>query len=507
MLSTITADPPSAHTGAGVAPKPLSRWVLVLQVLGAAVWLGLVTWRLDLVPGMAMDEGWAIISARGQWAPANPLSGMSSYTGALPVLLLKLLGTKHGLLVLRGASVIAHAVLLVCVGLMLRGLYPRRVLAGWALPLIATTPLWLLSVRSGMEVMMFTAPFAVLGFYLLWRRTALSAFFAGVVWGLLVYNHVLGLWAVAAIVFAWLVVYRRWQPRAWWPALVGFGVGLAPRVLAMALYDNAQINDTAASLSLSAGFLDLAGMPSMFWSFLHGGPAYLRLVGRLAQQVLPYWVAGLAMFLPWLRHWRAVPRAACFVLLGVLTLCFLTTLGVPYFEMRFWVLPVIGVPLVLVLLGAGAIVRDARWGYLVRPVAAALVACNLYYAWANFYQPWQSRELGMVAQRLGTRSPPIGSWHFLPKDELVRELSRLDPPPLQVVSPPSITRPLRALMDGLPMSLVTAGEANRKLPSVYVDYRSSRMRPRMCFRVRKGNMCFSNPTIVDRHFVVYRRSR
>ena len=88
----------------------------------------------------------------------------------------------------------------------------------------------------------------------------------------------------------------------------------------------------------------------------------------------------------------------------------------------------------------------------------------------------------------------------------MRELSRLDPAPLQVVSPPSINRPLRALMDGVPMRLVIAEEANRKLPSVYVDYRSSRMRPRMCFRVRKGNMCFSDPTIVDGHFVVYHHS-
>src|SRR5213596_1479598 len=97
------------------------RWWL----LGAAVWLALVTWHLGSVPGLSMDEAWSVLSARGQWPADNPLSGMTSYAGPFPVLLLRLFGTGSSLLVLRGASVVANALMLVLLGRMLAELDPR----------------------------------------------------------------------------------------------------------------------------------------------------------------------------------------------------------------------------------------------------------------------------------------------------------------------------------------------------------------------------------------------
>jgi hypothetical protein len=494
----------------GVEAVPVNdgtpRWLVAVQVLGASIWLGLVTWKLALVPGMSMDEAWSIISARGQWPPANPLSGMSSYTGAFPVLLLQLFGTGAGLLVLRGASVLAHASLLIVLGLMLRRLYSRRALAGWSLPLIATCPACLMSIRTGIEVTMFTAPLAVLGLYLFSLGTPAWAFAAGIVWGLLVYNHLLGLWAVAAISSAWLVVYRRAPPGGWWPALAGFGVGLLPRLLAVALFDNAQITDTATALSPTAAFADLRWLPETFWETLLGRPVYLRYVGRIVEEVRPYWLIGLVMLLPWLRHFREVPRAAWFVLLAITSYCVLTTLGAPYLEARYFVLPALGVPALLVLLGAGAIERDRRWAHVVRAAAGLLVLGNLYYLFINFYLPWEQRQLGVTAYHLGTRSPPIGSWHFLPKDELVRQLRALDPAPEQIIANPSLNRPLRALLGDTGIAVVTTGEANRKLRSVFVDYRSKRTGPRYCFSVRgRKKMCFTEPSVVDQHYMLYHR--
>ena len=63
----------------------------------------------------------------------------------------------------------------------------------WALPLIATSPVWLIVTRTGIEVGMFTPLLGVLGLYLLMLRTPWAAFGAGVSWGLLVYNHLIGL--------------------------------------------------------------------------------------------------------------------------------------------------------------------------------------------------------------------------------------------------------------------------------------------------------------------------
>jgi len=484
------------------------RFVVALQLCGAALWLALVCWRAGRVPGMSMDEGWFIATARGQWPTANPLSGMTSYTAQFPILILRAFGPGAGLPVLRGASIAAHAALLVVLALLLRGRFARRALAGWALPVVATCPVWLISARIGIEVTMFNALFVLAGLYFFTRPGRWWAFAGGLSWGLAVYNHLLGLWGVLAVAGAWLIVYRRWRDIAWGPSLAGFAVGIAPRVLAVVLYDNAQIVGTASSMSLPAAVADLRWTPRMIWETLDGRAVYLRYVGRVAKDIAPYWLAGLGVLVAWWRAWRDIPRAAWFALAAVLSCCIITTLGAPYLESRYLLLPVIGVPLVFVLLGAGAIERDGRWGYLVRPLAAFLVALNLYYALQNFYLPWYRHELAISSFRVGERSPSIGSWHFLPKDALAQALSELQPAPEQIVLPSSLQLPLQAMRSGAGPwpALVEAGKANPKLRSVYLDYRAARFGPRYCTRLGRRNTCFVDPVIIDDYYVLYRRT-
>jgi hypothetical protein len=500
---------PSEGSAADPSPNPLAttatpRWLVALQLLGACAWVGLVTWRLDRVPGMSMDEGWSMLSARGQWPPANPLSGMSAYTGPFPVLALRAFGPNAGLLVLRITSIAAHAGLLLTLALILRRYFRARSLALWALPLIATGPAWLVSMRIGIEVLMFTAPLTVLGFYCASRPGRGWAFVGGACWGLAVYNHLLALWAVAAVGGAWLYVYRRWREVPWGPLLVGFALGLSPRVVAMLLYDNEQITSTTSSLSLLKAIGDLRWIPIAFWQTLDGRIVYFRYVGRLAREMVPYWAVGLAFFVPWWRQWRELPRAALFTLLAVVAYCVLTTLGAPYLESRYLLLPAIGLPVAFVILGATAIERDARWGYLVRGAAGLIIAGNLYYTFANFYLPWQRHELGMMGFRVGDRSPTIGSWHFLPKEALVEHLRRLDPPPQQIVTGAPLQRTLRAIMGDTPSRVLLPTDADRNLPSVFVEYRSPRSGPRTCLPAQNGKMCFVNPTVVDNFYWVYR---
>lgn len=482
------------------------RAVIALQLLGAALWLGLVCWRSSRVPGMSMDEGWFIATARGEWPTANPLSGMTSYTAQFPILILRAFGPSAGLPVLRGASVAAHAALLSVLALLLRDRFTKHALAGWALPVVATCPVWLISVRIGIEVTMFNALFVLAGLYFFTRGGRWWAFAGGLSWGLAVYNHLLGLWGVVAVAVAWLLVYRRWRDVAWAPSLAGFAVGLAPRLLAVAVYDNAQLVGTAASMSLWAAIADLRWTPRMLWDTLDGRTVYLRYVGRVASDIAPYWLGGLGVLLPWGRAWRQIPRAAGFALAAVLLCCIITTLGAPYLESRYLLLPVIGVPLLFVLLGASAIERNPRWGYLVRPLAALLVAGNLYYALQNFYLPWYRHELAISSFRVGERSPSIGSWHFLPKDALARALRDLQPAPEQIVMPFSLQLPLQAMRNGAEPwpRLVEAGKANPKLRSMYLDYRSARFGPRHCTRLGKRKVCFVDPVIVDEYFVLYR---
>src|SRR5688572_198484 len=149
-----SGDDSQAAARTGVGPRRPSLSAVLGVALAAALWIGLTTWHLGSVPGLSMDEAWSMVSARGEWPPENPLSGMTSYAGPFPVLLLELFGTDAGIWVLRLASVLANSALLGLLAARLRQLSPSRSTLVWALPLLATTPVWLITLRTGIEVTM-----------------------------------------------------------------------------------------------------------------------------------------------------------------------------------------------------------------------------------------------------------------------------------------------------------------------------------------------------------------
>jgi hypothetical protein len=478
---------------------------LLLTALGWGGWLSLVAWRLTRVPGMHMDEAWPIISARGQWPPANPLSGIVSHVGPFPTLLLELFGTRYGLWVLRLASVALNGLTLYLIGAILRRFHPARVLAGWALPLIATAPVWLVFTRTGFEISIFTPVLSVLGLYLLLRGGRWAAFGAGLSWGLLVYNHLLGLYFPCSLALAWLLVYRRLPGIAWIPALGGFVLGVSPRLLAVALYGEGElVGSSVAKYTIGAGVADLKELPSILWDVLHGRTVYLGYVGRVAHDVWPYWFLALLLLLPWWQRPLAVPRHATLALIASLAFCALATVGAPYIAVRYFVLPAIGLACWWVVLGAAAIERDRRWVPLVWATAMALVACNLFYMLTDFYVPWSKQELAITSYRLGQRSARTTTWGYLPKDELVRRLRELDPPPEQIISNATIDRPLRALLADTAIRVRTSEEADKTLRTVFVDYHYGPIRNTQCLPVPYGQMCFRRPEIIDNFFLLYR---
>jgi hypothetical protein len=476
-----------------------------LPWLGAFAWLALTTWKLTAVPGMSMDEGWSIASSRGQWPAANPLSGLTMYSGPFPVLLLRLFGPSHGLLVLRGTSVLMNGVMLMLIARLLVQQYPAKVLRGWALLLLATCPVWLVTLRTGIEVLMLMPSLTVIGLYLLTLRRRWAALGAGLAWGLLVYNHLIGIAFPIGITLAWLLVYLRWPPVPLLPFAAGLALGVFPRVLALYLYGTElESGSSGSQYALEAAMSDLRWLPKALWETWTGETVYLRYCGRVAVQIWPYWLLGLGFCVPWLRPPWQLPRAALFCLLASATSAVVCTLAAPYLGVRFFVLPLVGTCACLVLLGAGAIERDARWGYPVRGLGLALTACNLFYLGANFYLPWARHDLDITSFFLGERSPRTTSWGYLPKDGLVQALTALSPRPEQVISNATIDRPLRALLHRSGIQSCTWNEADPTLRSVFVDYISAGLQPTRCVATPGGEMCFQNPEVVDQYFLLYR---
>lgn len=497
--------PSSAH------PLRNTRWrgwiaVLVGSLL-ATSWLALATWRLDRVPGMSLDEAWSILSARGLWEPHDPLSGMTSYAGPFPVLLLRWLGTEHGLSILRGASVVGNGLALIVLGVLLRRVHPRGGHVLWMLPLIASCPVWLVVLRTGIEVVMFTPLLVVLGLYACALRTRWAVFAGGCLWGLLIYNHLIGGCIALGIALAWRVAAGRWplrEPRLLVALLLGALLGLLPRLVALAIYNEHPLEGTPQGYSLRAALGDLRWVPICLWRTWQGDTVYMRYVGRLASPPWPYWALGVVFLAPWLRRLRRAPAVAWFALLSGLFSGLLMTFAAPYIAVRFFILPVAGLTAFLGLLGAAAIEADARWRTPIVGTAVVLIGLNVHFTVSNFHRPWRDDELAWDTFWLGDRSKRTGNWAYFPKQALVEQLLQLEPAPEQIVTIPTLERPLRVLLDGSPVRVVLPPGADAARRSVFVDYRAPDALGPHCVEVPGGRLCFGEPEAIAKYFLVYR---
>ena len=476
-----------------------------LAVVGWGAWLALVGWRLTTVPGMHMDEGWNIMAAHGQALPDNPLSGMTAYSGPFPRWLLSALGSHAGIGALRGTAVLANAVTLFLVGRILQRLVPREALRGWALPLIATTPVWLVTTRHALEVLAFSPLLSVLGLYLLMRQTRWAAFAAGVSWGLLVYNHLIGICFPVAVAIAWLLVYWRRPPIFALPLFGGLLVGLGPRLLSIALYHDHALEGSAAKYGLAKAYADLRWLPKVFWETLTGDNVFLRYVGNISVEVWPYWSLALLLLVPWLWRPLALPRPVLMAFACSLCCAVLAALVAPYLAVRFLLLPIVFLAAGVALLGAAAIAHDARWRWWVRGTAALLVSAQLFYMFANFYLPWQRNDLHFAFFFLGDRSPRTTSEGFLPKDELARFVRSLDPLPEQIIAPSTLERSLHALLIDLNIHFADPVEVTDLSPrTIHIDYLRRELPWQDCVRTPVGKKCFEQVEQVAEYYLVGR---
>jgi hypothetical protein len=449
-----------------------------------------------------MDEAWFISWAREEVAAADPLSGMTRYTGILPYLLLKLTGTEHGLLVLRGVGVLCNGLALLLLLSILRRLYPRSSVLLWATPVLATLPVWLIFARSGIETCQFGPLLTVLGLRLLFAQGPLPCFAAGACWGLMAYNHLLGAFVPISFGIAWWVVYRRLPPVRWRAASVGFVVGFAPRLAALVLYRDAALEGSAADYALSSALLDLLFVPWALWNTLDGSFPVLRFVGKEALPIGTYWLLPVA-FTVWF-HWRGgrIPKAAKFVLLAALLLAFLRTLPAPSIQSHYMLESSIMVVVFFVQVGIAARGERFRRLPLVPALAVLVTIANLTYFVANYQVPWRHpRTIAVNTFAIGSRNKHASNRDVLPKRELLRTLEELGV--RQAIASASIERPLRVITAGTSLRVGRPDafdEAERA--SALVVFFSESPKRRRCIDER---VCFDRPTPVRRQFVVYTR--
>jgi hypothetical protein len=399
---------------------------------------------------------------------------MTRYSGPFPVLLLRLFGSE--LAVLRITSVLCNGAALLVLAAILRRI-DRLSLSGMAL--LATLPVWLIHVRNGIEVVMFAPLLSALGVWLLMFRSRFAACAAGLAFGLSAYNHLLGAFIPASLLGGWLLTHRALPRIAWLPALAGFALGFAPRIAALILYRDRSLDGDAANYSVDLAMLDLPILPWALWSTLGGGLPYLRFAGKELIKVIPYFALAAALFI----RWREIPKLAWTTLAASLLLAVLTTVATPRLSVHYLMFPAIGLTFLVVQLGSPRI-------------AAALTAFNLFYLVCNFYLPWARNDLAPGYFFLGVRNAKESNRPYLPKDALTRKLVELAPE--QIITTPSLERPLRALLQ---IKVVLAPAAEKGPRTMLLTYDQPDRPAKSC---ADSGRCFTDPIAIDNQYLVYR---
>lgn len=469
-------------------------------VVGAGVWLGLETFHLRSVPGLDLDESWYILAARRQWEQADPFSGLNRYSGALPILFLRLLGPGAPWFSLRLLDVLLNALALVFLAAWLARRHAAPAIRGWALPLMATLPLFLVSSRHSVETAIFGPLLAFSGLYLLERGGRLAVFGAGVAWGLAAYNHVLWAFVPASLALAWACVYRRVPPLDWPPLLLGLGIGSLPRALSLLFYADRTVGGPGEQWRLAPALADLSCLPDVLFRTLDGSAIYHRFVGAEVVAVLPYPALVLLLFVPFLRRPRSVPPPLRVLLLFTFIVALMTAVLSPLYDLRYLLAPVLALGLCAVEAGAALIERDARFRSLVWSVAGAVVACNLFYFCADFLAPWDRGTVTLGKFSLGKRNPHVSNLWYFPREHLVATLRELGAQ--QILATPSLERPLRILMARDPVEVRSPNAMEPGLRTVWVDYYSDEPNDERC----AGDVgpCFAKPLDVDGLYSIYR---
>jgi len=469
-------------------------------VLGGSIWLGLETFRLRSIPGLDLDEAGYFLVAWRHWEQADPFSGLSRYTGALPIWFVRLLGSGAPWFSLRALDVVLNGLALVLLAGWLRRRHAIAAIRGWALPFVATLPHFLVSARHGVETAIFGPVLVFSGLFLLARGGRGAVFAAGLAWSLAAYNHALWAFVPASLALAWACVYRSVPSLDWPPFLLGLATGSAPRLLSLLFYADRTVGGPIEQWQLAPALDDLGALPDVLARTLDGRAIYHRFVGGEAVPVLPYFVAALLFFVPFLPRPRTVPRPLKVMLLFALILALVTAVVSPLYDLRYLFAPVLALGLCVVEAGALLLERDARYRLLVWPVAAAIVACNLFYFCADFLAPWQRGAVTFGDFAFGKRNPHSSNIWYFPRERLVGTLRELGPE--QVLATPSLERPLRVLMAHDPVKVRLPKSMEPGLRTVWVDYYSDDPNAERC--VNHESPCFTQPLGVDGLYSIFR---
>ncbi|MBM4055445.1 MAG: hypothetical protein FJ264_12450 [Planctomycetes bacterium] len=386
--------------------------VLIVSCVLLGVFIGEVT-------GIHYDEAFVISQSKQIGAGERPLSGMTSYSGALHQYLLvpffEIFGYK--IEVLRAGSLFFNTFAVALIMYLIKKLYPTTGINKLAGILLCTSPAFVMISRYAGEVQCLNAFLTILSlvffYHSITTRKGLSFPFAllgGLTLGILAYNHFIGLVVLISLILSTSIVYGfHWLKTSIpWSGGIGFLGGISVWMYQFTFGSLANSwTEKAARGSFTELLTDIANLPGILNKVLNGGLLYNLFVGRVEYYVVPYITIAFFSLLGYrilCRQQFKFSQAECFLFLFTLFLVFFTILVAPNFSPHYFLLPVYSFTVLLSLLSKPLIAHGNNWMKSVSyGLLGIIVAFNIFYVATNYFISYRKTGGNLSIFSIGNR--------------------------------------------------------------------------------------------------------
>jgi 4-amino-4-deoxy-L-arabinose transferase-like glycosyltransferase len=409
-----------------------ATWVLLLACV-------LLFSALDTLPGVHGDEGWVLLRAKQIAQGLRSLDGMNYYTGALfpsmSYLAAELFGYRVG--VIRGLSALLNLGTLALVMLTVRRRHPESRAFLWTGLITASAVPFVLESRLATEITALSPLLVFAGLCLMQYafsqgagpRQRLFAAGSGLAFGLGVYNHMATAGIVAGLGIGYAVALGARalrEPRSYaWAA--GFALGAFPRLIQLTRTQEDEANVaplTRVAQNLSSGFLsELAQTPAILRGMLDGDLLFQRFAGEQQVAVMPFFTLALLALVATALYQRPgkLARADRALLAAFAATIVIITTMAPWLALRYYEIPALCAPYVLVRLALYCAERPGWAGRLGTTVLPVVAAAQLFYVGVDYFQSQRASGGKLSVFPLGTRLTETSN-HFVRTDALYAQL-------------------------------------------------------------------------------------
>ncbi len=388
------------------------------------------------ITGLHFDEAWTFFRCMSIAEGYHFINGMNGYTGAIHQYLMFPFFTIFGYYTetIRIVSAVMNTFSLFFLIATVRIIHPGKkyhILFGLA---TITFPFYAIFARFSVELTSINFLLTTAGIFTITKaifaidekKERFFSSMAGLCFGLAAYNHIISIVFPFALGISLIIFYRKKiseNKRLIIFVLSSFIIGFLPRIISFfAIKENSPL--LLNYYTLIEAVKDMKHLPGILIEMLDGSLVFTRFTGENFLPVFPYFSYALLALL-WIKSVFISIRLSRLdktVLLCLLILIIITAVISPRFSLRYFLIPVLFAPYLLVMFASRFFESENTFlRCFAFAVIALVVILNTFYLTCNYFISFSLSGGKLYTFPIGTRLFEK-SGHFIRTKKLYREL-------------------------------------------------------------------------------------